>query len=108
MREFYRQLLDTADSAGLQIISDDNCCKLLAWLYAYGGSVEAVIYNIRMNENIKYAQRKLNITGGEVPNEELLPLLKKYLDEVKTGTPAWAYDICREYNISVKVINQQN
>jgi len=34
------QLYQTALSAGLLIISVDKCCRLLAWLYAYGGGRE--------------------------------------------------------------------
>ena len=35
--EFYR----TAGLAGLKIIPDDKCCRLLAWLYVYGGGKTA-------------------------------------------------------------------
>jgi hypothetical protein len=115
-REFYKALLTTAENAGLKILSDDYCCQLLAWVYAYGGGNESVVLNVRMNEDIQIAQKRLNIIGGEVVNKELYDVLQKYLSQVKDistspdtksiegSHPDWAYEICKKYGLSTKVL----
>jgi len=103
--EFY----EAFHNAGIQPISDEQCCKILAWLYRYGGANEAVVYNKRLNAAILYAQKRLNIIGGEIPNPELFSLLQNYLLEVKDFNskehPQWAYEICDQYNLSRTCIN---
>jgi hypothetical protein len=54
---FYEDLLHTALSCNIKIMSDDFCCKLLAWLYVF---------------------------GGEICNQALLPLLKQRMHECST------------------------
>ena len=113
MREEYTKLLNTAEAAGIPIISDNHCCKLLAWVYAYGGGNEAVVFNVKLNENIKYAQRRLNITGGATPNPALYTELRNRIMEAdkaitgKTDNPKWATDICDFYNISVRCLSNK-
>jgi hypothetical protein len=77
-RDFYT----TAAMAGLKVsaLSDDKCCRLLAWLYVYGGAHEDVIYG-RLSGAIFYAQGRLNLRTGEVPSAELLPILQGYLQD---------------------------
>ncbi len=106
MRELIHQVFTTAENAGIKVISDDHCCRLMAWLYAYGGGVEAVLFNVKMNEHIMLAQKRLNINGGEIPNLATFGLLKSYLNDVEqvlrkktTEHPAWAYELCDYYNI---------
>jgi len=105
LTEFY----EAFHNAGIQPISDDNCCKLMAWVYRYGGANEAVVYNVRLNAAIMYAQKRLNIVGGEIPNAELFPILQTYMQQVKDfksdSHPDWAYEICDKYNLSHKCIN---
>lgn len=107
----YQKMLDTCESAGIKMISDDHCCRLLAWLYAYGGGNEAVTMNMKLNRNILIAQKRLNLNGGEVPNTQLLPALQSYIHEVepimngaKIPHPQWAYDICDYYGLSTKLL----
>ena len=108
IQEFLKALHDTANSAGFKIISDDRCCKLLAWLHAYGGGCEAVTQNVVLVSEISEAQRRLNLFGGETPNEELYPLLKKHLVEVEPYIkrdknyiePEWVDEIFEKYGIS--------
>lgn len=107
MRDFYAKLLATSAAADIHVISDENCCKLLAWLYAYGGAYEAVIFNARLNEDIKHAQLRLNIEGSQTPNKVLFSILHKYLQEVRGfleskkeyAHPEWALEIFKKYNI---------
>jgi hypothetical protein len=108
IQEFLKALHDTANSAGIKIISDDRCCKLLAWLHAYGGGCEAVTQNIVLVSEITEAQKRLNLFGGNIPNKELYSLLKKYLSEVEPYVkrdksyiePEWVLDIFKKYSIN--------
>ena len=79
----YQDISDTAEKFGMKILSDDFCCKLLAWVLAYGGANEAVIFNTVLNIDINTAQKRLNIIGGEIPNIQLLPIFQKYSQELK-------------------------
>lgn len=54
--------------ANISVLSDENCARLLAITYIYGGSMEAFTKNQKLVDEILYAQRKLNIMGGEAPN----------------------------------------
>ncbi|GHT14954.1 hypothetical protein FACS1894170_12350 [Planctomycetales bacterium] len=36
-------------SIGADIVSDDKCCRMLAWLNVYGVNDEVVIVNPRLN-----------------------------------------------------------
>lgn len=65
IKAFYKALLETAGNTGVNIISDDFCCQLLAWVYVFGGGVEATVLDFKMNSDILFAQNKLNIHGGE-------------------------------------------
>jgi hypothetical protein len=65
------------------MFSDDFCCKLLAWVFIFGGGNEAITLNKVMRESIFVAQKRLNLLGGEVPNAELLPLLQKYIRQAE-------------------------
>ena len=107
----YQKMLDTCESAGIKMISDDHCCRLLAWLYVYGGGNEAVTINMKLNKNIMIAQKRLNLLGGEVPNVELLPTLQSYIREIepimhgaKITHPKWVYSICDYYGLSSKLL----
>ena len=101
----YKQLLSTAESAGLKVISDERCCQLLAWVYHIGGFTEESTHNVKLRESIFTAQRRLNILGGEKPNQELLPIFQKYNKELecfikeKIDKPQWLIDLEKEYGL---------
>jgi hypothetical protein len=80
--KFMEYIYENAEANGIKIISDDSCCRLLAWLYIYGGWNEATVVNTRLNWDIRYAQKRLNIFGGEQLNLELIPVLQKYIKEI--------------------------
>lgn len=84
MSELYQQLNDAFKSVGVNMLSDDTCCKVLAYLYVMGGGNEAVVYNTKLNTDIKIAQDRMNLHGGEIPNEEVLPLLRQRIFELDT------------------------
>lgn len=99
----YEKLLATALQCGLKVISDDFCCKLLAWLYVYGGERESVLYNVKLRAEIMYAQSRLNLHGGEVPDAELSSRLRQYVNECGSyshpARPCWMDEIDKRYGI---------
>ena len=99
-QEFKKAMIETAMSVGLPIISDYNCCRLLAWLYVYGGENEQVIQD-NLSFFIMYAQRRLNIFGGEIPDRKLLPLLQGYIESITDyyNPPEWVIELEKKYNI---------
>jgi hypothetical protein len=101
MSSFRRGFFTTAGAADLKFISDDKCCRLLAWLYIYGGENEQVL-DSRISDALFYAQGRLNLLGGEKPSADLLPLLHGYIKEI-TGTynnpPEWVITLEQEFGI---------
>lgn len=106
-KDFYHALLETAFSCGMKLISDDFCCKLLAWVYVFGGGRENTTQNIKMRSEILYAQKRLNIVGGEICNRELLPILKERVKECgtffKPALPKWIDEIDSRYGIKTNL-----
>jgi hypothetical protein len=106
LKDFYTALLNTGHNIGIDVLSDDACCKLMAWVYAYGGGLEAVTQNERLNADITHAQDRLNIKGGEIVTPHLFAQLKVYLKEVEPYlnkkyyyVPQWAKEIFIKYGI---------
>ena len=107
MNEFYETALD----AGISVVSTEKCCKLLAWVYVYGGGCEAVVVNGTLNRAIKYAQARANIGDGKRPNKEFAKLIKHYVKSIishdldKKGyhnPPDWVHKLEKEYGINAK------
>jgi hypothetical protein len=86
MSDFRMQFYVTAGLTGLKIIPDDKCCRLLAWLYVYGGENEQVLDG-RVSSAIFYAQGRLNLLGEEKPNADLLPALQGYIKDLTGDSP---------------------
>jgi hypothetical protein len=107
MQELYRQLSNAAESISLKMISDEKCCELLAWLYVFGGGQENTVFDYRLNTDINTAQKRLNIFGGEMPNAELIPMLKQKVQKAQNTlkgeqTPEWLTALCEKYKIKAK------
>lgn len=111
--QFYRSLFEatmrTFENAEIKPISDEHCCKLAAWLYAYAEGNHEVVTNYVLNGHIRYAQKRLNMYSSEKPNAELFPMLQKYLKEADAYKrfperfskkyPDWAHEIVKYYGI---------
>ena len=61
--------------------TDDYCCQLLATVYVFGS--EDMIFGKRLNKDITVAQKRLNISGGHIPDGKLVSKLKEYVDELE-------------------------
>ena len=101
MRNLHKYFYDTALSAGIPLIASDKCCQLLAWLYVYGGANEQVVFDDRLREAIFYAQKRLNIEGGEITDQELTPVLQYYIKSIVDfkKPPDWVINLENEYGI---------
>jgi hypothetical protein len=93
------------DNFGIQIIKDDDHCKLLAWCYEFGFYYETCTQNQKLFFRIQEAQKRLGLFGGEVPNRKLCKIFNNYRDEIleaqKTkNLPQWCIDLFDEYNLS--------
>ena len=99
MNSDYGKLMATSELAGLKIISDDWCCKLLAWVLFYGGGNESVVQNNKLFVDIITAQTRLNIKGGEMSDVELVFVMKKYVEEISEGRANWIEEIEKKYNV---------
>lgn len=106
MKNLHNDLEEAFNIIGTSMYSDDFCCKLLAWLYVFGGGCEATVLNKTMFAAIQVAQKRLNLIGGEVPNAKLLPFLQKYMKEAEyhekgVEEASWVNEICTRYGISI-------
>ena len=101
LNELRRQFYETALPVGIPVISGDKCCQILAWLFIYGGANEQTIINERLRDSILYAQRRLNINGGELPDKELVPVLQSYIKSVVDWVkpPDWVLELEKEFGI---------
>ena len=103
MDDLITQMFKTAKYAGIKIIGDDKCCRLLAWLYVYGGGYEGVTFDKKLNHAIKYAQKRMNAYGGNKPNADLIPTFQNYYKSITDykNPPEWVLNLEREYNIKI-------
>ncbi len=94
----YERFVRTAEQCGLKVVSDDTCCMVLAWLYVHGGGYE-VGYNVKLRTDIKYAQKRLNIEGSEIPDSELCDTLRERIKELQATRPKWLYELKERYGL---------
>ncbi len=85
MRGFARKMSATMVDAGLSVISDDHCCRLLAITYIFGGGNEAFTHNIKLLRHISYAEKYCNIQGGNRIDAKYVSLIQKYTKELTEG-----------------------
>lgn len=111
IRIIYEQMHASAEAAGMKVITDDHCCKLLAWLYVFGGGDERVTHDYKVNTDIRVAQKRLRLEGGKTPNAELLPMLQFYIKQVEPYLtaptdefvqPEWVNEISKYYGLKVR------
>jgi len=95
------------NSIGVSIyphMTDSYCCQLLAFLLVYGGENEKVVKDVALNVDMLIAQQRLNIYGGEIPNAELVGLMRRYIKELREGGEQieWLQEIYKRYNLKHK------
>lgn len=98
-RDFRRQWNESCKAAGLVSIGKDTAAKLLAIVYVLGGEREAFTHNEKLKADIDYIQEVYGFQGGEVPNQEVVELLKPYTKELEANDkdyPQWATKLMQE------------
>jgi hypothetical protein len=109
MNKFMAAMYETCLRNEIPVISGDKCCRLLAWVYIYGGQYEIPLMP-KLYYAIMYAQRRLNIMGGmggESMDLELIKTLQNYIRELEAcgsdyddaTPPQWVYDLMAEYDL---------
>lgn len=104
--EMWANLLETAQITGIKVISDDTCCKLLAWVFVLGGGTEESTHNIKLNTALMHAQKRANLLGGERVNFEFIEPIKNYSQDLnnfiekKSPRPEWLTELENNYNIA--------
>lgn len=108
MNTLYQQWVDALQCADIKPLNDSTCCKLLAILYVFGGSRVEFTHHNKLLADIGYAQKRLNISGGEIPDHELTSELQKYINELTPDgiqgewrKPKWALEVMNRYNITL-------
>lgn len=108
MSSLYRQWNEALQSAGITPLSDDTCCRLLAILYLFGGERSEFTRHDRLTTDLRYAQRRLRLLGGETPDGALTPVLRRYVSELApqglaaepVKTP-WAAELMKRYEVTL-------
>lgn len=95
------QFEEALNQIGASMMTDDFACKLLAWLNVIGGYTELTVINPAVNGGIQIAQKKLNIYGGEIPNQRLMPMLLQRIQELKSfqEETTWLDEIYDRYPV---------
>jgi hypothetical protein len=91
------------ESIGVQSLTDDECCRLLAWLHHERGSNESVVHNFRLYKDIRIAQKRLNLFGGKCPNVNLLTQFQECCRQTETEIPDWFTEIETKYGLSSRL-----
>ena len=96
------EMYDTALQAGLPVIPFDKCCRLMAWLYVYGGGCEQAVLDERLRGALTYAQNRLCILGGERPDADAVKLIQEYYKSIDyKNPPEWVLSLEAEYGIKI-------
>lgn len=106
--DIYQTMMDTAETAGFKVISDDKCCKLLAVLWTFGSEE---FTKGKLHVDIAIAQRRVNLFGGEMADLELSQVMNDRIKEIAHKPygykyPDWLHEIAKEYNIYIVELQQ--
>jgi len=96
--ELYKKLLETCAYAGISILNDEHCAKLLAVVYAY--ATEQITASPKILADVAYAQQEFGLIGGEELDAGKIVLLQRRIDELrKEPRPVWVAEIESRYKI---------
>ena len=94
----YEQMLSTSKLAGIKVLSDNTCCRLLAVVFKYGD--ESAVYSETMRLDIHEAQTRAGLQAGKVPDWLLIERIKFYADQIECGRADWLADIGERYGVT--------
>lgn len=84
---FYRQMLNTANSAGISILSEERKCQLLALAYTLGD--ESFVFAERLHTDTLFAAETLRCYGGGQMEPKIIRRIAKYASDLRDGRPEW-------------------
>lgn len=78
----------------------ERASQLLAYVYVFGGGNEAVTQNFRLYADIRTAQFKAHIDGGQIPEPQHMRRIQELITECAEGKADWIRtEICEKYNL---------
>ena len=93
-----RDWLEACEQAGIPAITTDTSARIYAIMYVHGGGQEDMVLNKKFVNDVLYIQRRFHIMGGEVPDEEFVSIMKRYINELsgQQDIPEWARLLMKE------------
>lgn len=91
MMQFQRAMYDTAAALREQypdkmgdflLINRDTAARLLSVIYLSPGD-ERIVLSPKLQNDVRYMQRTYGVSGGEVPDAEVVTLIQQYTRELK-------------------------
>ena len=104
MRDFYV----TAAKCSIMMLSEEECCQLMAWLLVCGGGCESAVYDRKLNCSLMFAQVFLQIKCGGIPKTEHVTAIREYAQnlhdriEKKDLSQKWIDELVKKYNVPVR------
>lgn len=99
--DFYIATLRTADAVGMNVVREVDLARVLAILHVAGNN-EGMTHSYKFLGDVKFAQEKYHLRGGEIPDRTFCKLFNRYRCELEAykqahkDFPKWAYMIMRE------------
>lgn len=107
--DFYLATLHTADAVGMNVVREVDLARVLAILHVAGNN-EEMTHSYKFLGDVKFAQDKYHLRGGEIPDRAFCTLFNRYRRELEAyeqahgDYPKWAYRIMKErYGIKLFV-----
>lgn len=106
MNKLLKDWFTAFESINVKVIPPDTAARILAVVCVYGNN-EFMIYNPKCVEEIAHIQRAYRIQGGEIPDAEIVPLIRKYVKELEGAkkSPEWAKKLFKD-RYGIKLMNE--
>ena len=75
-------MYDAALAAGLPIVSRETCAIICAMLLVWGND-ERFTHHHRLVCELRYAQKRFHVEGGESPDADFTRLLQSYVSQLE-------------------------
>ena len=99
MTDLRQQMINTARSAGINVIGRHKAAMLFALCLQYGD--EPFVFNQRLHNDVMIAADTYGYRAMRVPDKEVAALTQLYLDELTCGA-SWVKQINAEYGTEFK------
>ncbi len=96
----YAKMLETARQAGINVISKDRACQLMACVFRLGG--EAFVLNERLYVDSMHAAKMLGFEVMGLPDQEAIKQIIEYCWQIDDGKPEWLTELEKKYRVTLK------